>query len=487
MAKSNTKVLKAGIGYTLGNYLIKGLSFFTLPIFARLLSTEDFGIYSTFLAYESILFIIVGVAIHSSYKNALYKYNIDDADNIEKSKLNYKDYVSATIWLQIFTACVFLIIGNVFFDYISSTLELDRFSVNMLVLYSFANSLLWCFNTDVSLEYDYKSYLKLALLNAVGNTVLSIILVLTIYSSQKYMGRIVGTVTPALLIAVYIIIKYLRKDSVKNIFAYLKWGVSFSFPVIFHGIGQVVLSQFDRIMIRKIDGDEAAGLYSFGYTFFSIINVTFNSLDSVWTTWFYEKMNDNDKTAIKKYSKYYVLLIMFLCSILMLVSPELVLLIGSKKYSESVYCTVPIIASGFFVFLYTLPASVEYYYEKTNMIALGTILASVINITLNMIFINRYGYIAAAYTTLFTYILYFLFHYYQSRKISKCNLFSNIVLVGTSFFIILIMAFSLCFIDFVWVRWIVAVVQFVIAVVYEEKKIKYINKFMKLLIKRRES
>ncbi len=487
MAKSKTKVLKAGIGYTFGNYLIKGLSFFTLPIFARLLSTEDFGIYSTFLAYESILFIIVGVAIHSSYKNALYKYNIDDEDIIKNSKLNYKDYVSATIWLQIFTAGVFLIIGNVFFDYISSTLELDRFSVNMLVLYSFANSLLWCFNTDVSLEYDYKSYLKLALLNAVGNTVLSIVLVLTVYSSQKYMGRIVGTVTPALLIAVYIIIRYLGKDSIKNIFAYLKWGVSFSFPVIFHGIGQVVLSQFDRIMIRKIDGDEAAGLYSFGYTFFTIINVTFNSLDSVWTTWFYEKMNDNDKTAIKNYSTYYVLLMMFLCSILMLVSPELVLLIGSKKYSESIYCTVPIIASGFFVFLYTLPASVEYYYEKTNMIALGTILASVINITLNLIFINRYGYIAAAYTTLFTYILYFLFHYYQSRKISKCNLFSNIVLVGTSFFIILIMAFSLCFIDFVWVRWIVAVAQFVIAVVYEEKKIKYINKLMKSLIKRRES
>ena len=34
MSKSN-KVVKAGIGYVIGNYLLKGLTFFTLPIFTR--------------------------------------------------------------------------------------------------------------------------------------------------------------------------------------------------------------------------------------------------------------------------------------------------------------------------------------------------------------------------------------------------------------------------------------------------------------------
>ena len=38
--KAGNRVLKAGIGYTIGNYLLKGLSFFTIPIFTRLLTTQ---------------------------------------------------------------------------------------------------------------------------------------------------------------------------------------------------------------------------------------------------------------------------------------------------------------------------------------------------------------------------------------------------------------------------------------------------------------
>ena len=99
----DSKVVKAGIGYTIGNYLLKGFSFITVPIFARLLTTEDFGIYSTFVAYETILFIILGCAIHTSYKNAKYKYAEEDADI---KGLSYDGYVSATIILLVFN-CAF--------------------------------------------------------------------------------------------------------------------------------------------------------------------------------------------------------------------------------------------------------------------------------------------------------------------------------------------------------------------------------------------
>ena len=38
------KVLKAGIGYTIGNYFLKGLGFITVPIFSRLMAVSDYGI-----------------------------------------------------------------------------------------------------------------------------------------------------------------------------------------------------------------------------------------------------------------------------------------------------------------------------------------------------------------------------------------------------------------------------------------------------------
>ena len=47
----NSKVVKAGAGYIVGNYMLKGLSFLTIPIFSRLMSTSDYGLYNMFLAF----------------------------------------------------------------------------------------------------------------------------------------------------------------------------------------------------------------------------------------------------------------------------------------------------------------------------------------------------------------------------------------------------------------------------------------------------
>ena len=62
------KVLKAGIGYTIGNYFLKGLGFITVPIFSRLMAVSDYGIYNTFLSYEGMLYLFIGLALHSSIK-----------------------------------------------------------------------------------------------------------------------------------------------------------------------------------------------------------------------------------------------------------------------------------------------------------------------------------------------------------------------------------------------------------------------------------
>ncbi|MCD6449424.1 MAG: polysaccharide biosynthesis C-terminal domain-containing protein, partial [Thermotogaceae bacterium] len=85
---------------------------------------------------------------------------------------------------------------------------------------------------------------------------------------------------------------------------------------------------------------------------------------------------------------------------------------------------VPIIvASYYFVFLYSFPVNLEFYLKKTHIISLGTILAGAINIFLNYIFIPTFGYSAAAFTTLVSYIFLFAFHYFNARVLFKKNLF----------------------------------------------------------------
>ena len=48
---SNKKVIKSGFWYVFANFLNKGIVFLTTPIFTRLLTKGDFGLFNNFLSW----------------------------------------------------------------------------------------------------------------------------------------------------------------------------------------------------------------------------------------------------------------------------------------------------------------------------------------------------------------------------------------------------------------------------------------------------
>ena len=92
-----------------------------------------------------------------------------------------------------------------------------------------------------------------------------------------------------------------------------------------------------------------------------------------------------------------------------------------------------------YIFFY----DIEYFYKKNFQIALYSVIVAIINIVLNFIFINKFGYQAAAYTTLVSYLLLLIFHYFgmklvENRKIYdiKYMLYLIIILILVLFLFI---------------------------------------------------
>ncbi len=472
----NRNIYKAGMGYVIGNYLLKGISFLTIPLFTRLMTISDYGIYNTFIAYESILYIFIGFALHSSYKNAKYKFE-NNIDNISKG-LDYDTYVSTTIIFILLNSVLFLFLIVALHDVVTDFLELNITSLFLLILYSSGTALIACYNAYIGLEYRYKTFIIVSAFNALTNIFFSVFLMLFIFPNDRYLSRIIGTTIPVIIISVYIVIIFLKNRTPKNLCLFWKWGIKYSLPIIPHGISQVILSQFDRIMINKMINAASAGIYSFAYNIYAIIAVTAISLDNVWNPWFYEQMHQKNYNNIKERSSIYVVVMMLLTTVVIMISPEIVIILGSKDYWEATYSVIPIVTGGYFAFLYTIPASVEYYYEKTKFIAFGTVTAAIVNIILNTVFIDCIGYIAAAYTTLFTYILYFIFHYVLAKKIYGSYLFSNKIILGSSCIIIIISFISNIFIKHIVFRWGIAVVLGIFLITIEEKYLKLLKKII---------
>ena len=101
------------------------------------------------------------------------------------------------------------------------------------------------------------------------------------------------------------------------------------------------------------------------------------------------------------------------------IAPEAIFILGGTKYDSAKYVVIPMILSAFMIFLYNVIVPSEYYTEKTLYIMGGTIIAAVINLIGNYVFITQYGYIAAAYTTLFSYVCYVLMYTLKRRLLRR--------------------------------------------------------------------
>lgn len=428
---SGEKEVKASIGYTVGNVLIRGISFITLPIFSRLLSTAEYGIYNTYYAYESIIAILLGMGMYASIKNA----NLDF-----KGKVN--EYVSTILILTLIPLTGFILAVVLFPNYASSLLGLDINVILLMIFQAYGTAMLNISNAKLALNYQYKKYLAYAGFNTVLNVVLSIVLIFTVFNNHREYGRIIGSAVPLILIAIYVFFTNIHKAKLFFDKSMAKYAAGIGFPLIWHYLSQQIQSQFDRIAISKLVDNASTGIYSFAYTIASVLQVIFYSVENVWSVWMFSQMEAKNYKKIREVSKKYMLLIAVIAIAMLVVSKELIFLVGSEKYRISEEVFIPILIGIFLLYLYTIPVSIEYYYKKTKYIALMTAISAVVNIVLNFLMIPIWGYAAAAYTTMISYAVQFIGHWIISKKILKNYGIKNVYYLKDIVAIFLLVCFS---------------------------------------------
>ena len=67
-------LLGSGAGYLISTILIKGIVFLTMPLFTKLLSVEDFGIYNAYMSYEAVISIIMTMGTPVVIRSAWIEY-----------------------------------------------------------------------------------------------------------------------------------------------------------------------------------------------------------------------------------------------------------------------------------------------------------------------------------------------------------------------------------------------------------------------------
>ena len=417
MKKVNGNFLQAGAWSILGTFLIKGTYMLTIPLFSRLLSVEEYGEVSIFLTYASVLTIVLSANLVAAVSPGIVKY---------KEK---KQFLSSTMVLSIVIFLCLFLQFQIFHTFWQNVLELSRTQMNLLLLYSFSQYVLNYNSTRLIMDYRYKTNTAISFAALFLDTVLSAALILTIFKASRVDGRIWGAAIPNAAAAVLIICYIIWAGKCWYHREHWKFAITISFPMIFHGLAHIVLGQADRIMIKRMIGAREAGIYGLVYNIAIMLAALVTALNNVWIPWMFRKLKVDDTEIVREKADHYVHWFTLITFMLLTFSPEVIKILSPAKYWEGISLMLPIVIASFFTFLYTLYVNVEIFYEKPRGIAVGTVAAALINIILNYLLLPVFGYQAAAYTTVASYLLLLIFHFFLCKKVWKKDIYDNRVIL----------------------------------------------------------
>ena len=457
----NNRVVKAGIGYTIGNVLLQGIGVLTLPLFTRLLTTSEYGQYSVFMSYAAILLTLVGCALHTSVRSA----NLTFPGQLDA-------YVSSVTLIYCFNLVVLLAFSALASSSVCKFLDLTNSQMALLSVYCFSTSMMNLYNTRLSVEYKVKRYLVLSIISSIGSVLLAVVLMLTVFNSDRLLGRLLGQTGAVVLVSIVAMCSLYKAARPIPSKEFYQFGLKYSGPLIAHGVSQTLLAQFDRIMINTIVGSTQAGIYSFAGSVKTILNVIQNALNTVWATWFFDEMAVGHSETIKRRGKEFGLLVGLLAIGVLGISPEVIKVLGAKAYWEAQYVAIPMALDSYILFIYGIVVQAEYYTKKTIYVLIGTIVAAIINIITNYVFINLYGYLAAAYTTLFSYVCYLIMHLIIARRLVGFHIIAIKQLIIQSLMVFLFGGLCLMTLEMWYFRWLLTILSIVIFAVF---LIKYIS------------
>jgi len=407
--KNLSRSLKASIWFLLCSVLQKGISVIFTPLFTRLMNTAEYGQFNVFYSWLNIITVFVTLNMYYGvYTQGLVKYEEDR-----------KVFASSMQGLHLFLVLAWGTIYFIFHKFWNELFSLNTLQMSMMLVIIWASGVFsyWAAEQRVSLNYRYLVIITLII--SLIKPIAGIIAVISF--DDKVTARIITIAVVEFICFLWLFITQIKKGKALYSRQYWHHSLLFAIPLVPHYLSQSLLNSADRIMIERMIGAGEAGIYSLAYSIAFLMSMVNNALLQTIEPWIFKKIKNREIGDIKNVA-YGALIFVAVANIFVIMfAPEIVTIFAPESYYNAIWVIPPVAASLFFQFAYSLFADFEFYFEQKSFITFATFVSALLNIILNYIFIKKYGYIAAGYTTLACYIAYAVGHYLFMNR--TCNKF----------------------------------------------------------------
>lgn len=386
------------------------ITFFLLPIYTAVLSTEEFGIVDLLNTLVSLCIPLITFQI----EQALFRHLIDSRDD----KQEIKNIISTTIFTTIIQSIVYLILFFVISPFIHNQYK-----------YFLATNVIAAVFSSIMLQIsrglgDNKKYAFASFLTAVTTVILNVFLIVVLKWGAYGMlsATLIGNIICSIYIFVvkkiymYISLKDYSKKLLKKLWKY-------SLPLVPNALSWWIFNSSDRIIVSSVLGIAQNGILSASHKFSTVYITIYNVFNMTWTESASLHIDDKDNNEFfSKIINIVLKLFSAICLGIIACMPFVFPIMINAKFGEA-YNQIPILmlASLFNVVVGLI--SVIYIAKKdTKAVARTSILAAIINLVVNLCLINFIGLYAASISTLVAYLTMSLYRLHDVKKYIRIKL-----------------------------------------------------------------
>ena len=385
------------------------LPILTLPIFTRIISISEYGVYTLALTYSIFVAGVSNFGLTVGYERNFF-------ESKEKNKIAGLLYASI-----LFTLSTFIFFGIITFIF------KDYFALKIIGAKKYGSILFWSYFSYglMSIKIYFLTYFKNTenakafVWYTIDETILGVLFSLFFVLRLKMgiLGLILGQIFASSIILLILTRYFLKKlpfcidlNSLKNS---LKLSLPLT-PRIFFG---VINSQFDKYMIGLLGTLNGVGIYNLGQ---KIANVSFTfmtAIQNVFSPRVYKMMFDDGedgKVSIGKYLTPFLYISISGSLFLSLFSEEIITLLLPKSYHEAINI-ISLLSLLYSTYFFGKQPQLVFA-KKTGLISWITMVNIILNVLINIPMIKNWGYMGAVYGSLISGILSGILHFALSQK-----------------------------------------------------------------------
>jgi len=395
----------ASIWYIASNLITRGAGFLFTPIFTRLLSPSEYGIYSLYVSLMGIFTVITTFEMSGSVMyRGIAKFDNNGCDG----------FISSALGAESMLGLGFLVLYIIFKRQINAITSLSTPLTVFLLIQIFLNTAQGFYFAKKRYFGDYKTVSAINISVGLLTPLLSLLL---IHLGVGGESRIIAPLITSAAVTAPIIFSIVKSG--KKLFSKDGWKFIFglTIPMIPHYLSLSLIAQSDKIIVARMLGDGAVGKYSAAYSVGFMMSLVTGGLSLALTPWTLRKLKDGKTETVKSAISASARVVTFSTLIFLALIPEIFRFAVAKEYYEALPVTYVVATSVIFYFLSTVLTNCILHTERSGLITKNSLISAAVSLLSGLIFIRWLGYIGGAYATVISYALLYVLNYSTSKKV----------------------------------------------------------------------